>query len=255
MRQRPVRHAARDLTTSDGSAPAFRHCRQRRGAAGIACRCRPRTVPAGTTDLRISAAGTPARLGERRACRTAGAGGVSTSTPARAYLLIDALQWLLGSRGRWRSPQPRIPGASRLDWRCDDAGTAPDHARRAIGPHGITATRDGLQAARSALAQACDARSGSASAGAKRKAQPMKAGLYRWWRWAELNRRPKALHPRHYMLSSPLYLAPEQHGAQSASQNQPALSSLGLTGSHPMRFRDDDPTQRARTQAVSGLRP
>ena len=185
MRQRPVRHAARDLTTSDGSAPAFRHCRQRRGAAGIACRCRPRTVPAGTTDLRISAAGTPARLGERRACRTAGAGGVSTSTPARAYLLIDALQWLLGSRGRWRSPQPRIPGASRLDWRCDDAGTAPDHARRAIGPHGITATRDGLQAARSALAQACDARSGSASAGAKRKAQPMKAGLYRWWRWAE----------------------------------------------------------------------
>lgn len=236
MRQRPVRHAARDLTTSDGSAPAFRHCRQRRGAAGIACRCRPRTVPAGTTDLRISAAGTPARLGERRACRTAGAGGVSASTPARAYLLIDALQWLLGSRGRWRSPQPRIPGASRLDWRYDDAGTAPDHAR-------------------SALAQACDARSGSASAGAKRKAQPMKAGLYRWWRWAELNRRPKALHPRHYMLSSPLYLAPEQHGAQSASQNQPALSSLGLTGSHPMRFRDDDPTQRARTQAVSGLRP
>ena len=164
-------------------------------------------------------------------------------------------QWPPGGRGRWRSPHPRIPGASRLDWRCDDAGTTPDHARRAMGPHGITAARNGLQAARSALAQACDARSGSASAGAKRKAQPMKAGLYRWWRWAELNRRPKALHPRHYMLSSPLYLAPEQHGAQSASRNQPALSSLGLTGSHPMRFRDDDPTQRARTQAVSGLRP
>lgn len=171
-------------------APRCRHCRQRRGAAGIACRCRPRTVPAGTTDLRISAAGIPARSGEQRACRTAGAGGVSASTPARAYLLIDALQWLLGSRGRWRSPQPRIPGASRLDWRCDDAGTAPDHARRAIGPHGITATRDGLQAARSALAQACDARSGSASAGAKRKAQPMKAGLYRWWRNTEPNPRP-----------------------------------------------------------------
>ncbi len=228
--------------------PAFRHCRQRRGAAGIACRCRPRTVPAGTIDLRISAAGIPARSGERRA----GAGGVSASTPARAYLVIETLQWPPGSRGRWRSPQPRIPGASRLDWRCDDAGTAPDHARRAMGPHGITAARDGLQAA---AAQARDARSRSAPAGAKRKAQPMKAGLYRWWRWAELNRRPKALHPRHYMLSSPLYLAPEQHGAQSASRNQPALSSLGLTGSHPMRFRDDDPTQRARTQAVSGLRP
>ena len=77
----------------------------------------------------------------------------------------------------------------------------------------------------------------------------------KWWRWAELNRRPKALHPRHYMLSSPLNLAPGQHGVQSASRNQPALSSLELTGSHPMRFRDDDPTQRARTQAVSGLRP
>lgn len=70
-------------------APRCRHCRQRRGAAGIACRCRPRTVPAGTTDLRISAAGIPARPGEQRACRTAGAGGVSASTPARAYLVIE----------------------------------------------------------------------------------------------------------------------------------------------------------------------
>ncbi len=54
---------------------------------------------------------------------------------------------------------------------------------------------------------------------------PGNPGISIWWRWAELNRRPKALHPRHYMLSSPLYLAPEQHGAQSASRNQPALSS------------------------------
>jgi len=46
---------------------------------------------------------------------------------------------------------------------------------------------------------------------------------YRWWRWAELNRRPKALHPQHYMLSSPLDLVPEQHGAQSASGNQPVV--------------------------------
>src|SRR5688572_763038 len=44
-----------------------------------------------------------------------------------------------------------------------------------------------------------------------------------WWRWAESNRRPKALHPRHYMLSAPLDLAPGQHGAQSASGDQPAL--------------------------------
>lgn len=48
-------------------------------------------------------------------------------------------------------------------------------------------------------------------------------GRYRWWRWAELNRRPKALHPQHYMLSSPLNLIPEQHGVQSAPGNQPVL--------------------------------
>lgn len=106
--------------------------------------------------------------------------------PARAYLLIDTLRWLPRSRGRWRSPQPRIPGASRLDWRCDDAGTAPDHARRAMGPHGITAARDGLQAA---AAQARDARSRSAPAGAKRKAQPMKAGLYRGWALQKMERK------------------------------------------------------------------
>jgi len=44
-----------------------------------------------------------------------------------------------------------------------------------------------------------------------------------WWRWAELNRRPKALHPQHYMLSSPLNLIPEQHGVQSAPGNQPVV--------------------------------
>src|SRR5690606_33947422 len=31
-----------------------------------------------------------------------------------------------------------------------------------------------------------------------------------WWRWGELNPRPKALHPRHYMLSSPLDLIHRQ---------------------------------------------
>ena len=45
----------------------------------------------------------------------------------------------------------------------------------------------------------------------------------KWWRWAELNRRPKALHPQHYMLSSPLNLIPEQHGVQSAPGNQPVV--------------------------------
>lgn len=44
-----------------------------------------------------------------------------------------------------------------------------------------------------------------------------------WWRWAELNRRPKALHPWHYMLSSPLGLVLWQHGERSAPKDQPVL--------------------------------
>lgn len=46
-----------------------------------------------------------------------------------------------------------------------------------------------------------------------------------WWRWAESNRRPEALHPQHYMLSPPLDLISRQHGWQSAPGNQPALSN------------------------------
>ena len=45
----------------------------------------------------------------------------------------------------------------------------------------------------------------------------------KWWRWAELNRRPKALHPQFYMLSSPLNLALKQYGVRNAPQDQPAL--------------------------------
>ena len=57
-----------------------------------------------------------------------------------------------------------------------------------------------------------------------------------------MNPRPKALHPRHYMLSAPLDLIPEQHGAQSASRDQPVLVNRGLTGNCLRRFRDNDPT-------------
>lgn len=76
-----------------------------------------------------------------------------------------------------------------------------------------------------------------------------------WWRWAESNRRPKALYPRPYMLIRSLGLVPGQHDRQSAPGDQPALFNRRLTGSHHRRFRDGDPTLRARTQAVSGLRP
>ena len=46
---------------------------------------------------------------------------------------------------------------------------------------------------------------------------------FNWWRWAESNRRPKALHLRYYMLSSPLGLVPWQHGVRSAPWDQPVL--------------------------------
>jgi len=46
-----------------------------------------------------------------------------------------------------------------------------------------------------------------------------------WWRWGELNPRPKALHPRHYMLSPPLDLVPWQHGVRSAPGDQPVSST------------------------------
>src|SRR3546814_1252932 len=48
---------------------------------------------------------------------------------------------------------------------------------------------------------------------------------FEWWRWRESNPRPKALHPRHYMLSPPLDLVPRQHGVRSAPGNQPVSST------------------------------
>lgn len=71
---------------------------------------------------------------------------------------------------------------------------------------------------------------------------PSPGWAFCWWRWAESNRRPKALHPRHYMLSSPLSLAPGQHGVRSAPRSQPALFDRKLAGGHFRRFRDNDPT-------------
>ena len=44
-----------------------------------------------------------------------------------------------------------------------------------------------------------------------------------WWRWAESNRRPKELHPRHYMLSSLFDLDLRQHDVRSTPSATPAL--------------------------------
>lgn len=144
MRQRPVRHAARDLTTSDGSAPlpALPPATRRR------CRCMP--LPAAS---RVCWHHRLAHQRSRHTCKARRTACMphrwrrrrQRKHPCAGVPRDRDLQWPPGGRGRWRSPQPRMPGASRLDGRCDDAGTAPDHARSAMGPHGITAARDGLQ--------------------------------------------------------------------------------------------------------------
>ena len=64
----------------------------------------------------------------------------------------------------------------------------------------------------------------------------------KWWRWGELNPRPKELHLRHYMLSSPLVLVLWQHDVRSTPQDTPALVKPWLAGRRQGRFRDDDPT-------------
>lgn len=81
----------------------------------------------------------------------------------------------------------------------------------------------------------------------------VRPGTLYWWRWAELNRRPKALHARHYMLSSPFGLGLRQHDVRSTPQDTPALFQAGLAGRRLAQSRGDDPTPRARAQAGSGL--
>lgn len=63
-----------------------------------------------------------------------------------------------------------------------------------------------------------------------------------WWRWRESNPRPKALHPRLYMLSPPFVLGLRKHGVRSTPQDTPARSCFRLAGRRRKPFRDDDPT-------------
>ena len=66
--------------------------------------------------------------------------------------------------------------------------------------------------------------------------------FFGWWRWGELNPRPKELHLRHYMLSSPFVLVLRQHDVRSTPQDTPALVKPWLAGRRQGRFRDNDPT-------------
>ena len=76
-----------------------------------------------------------------------------------------------------------------------------------------------------------------------------------WWRWGELNPRPRALHLRYYMLSSLFVLVSRQHNVRGTPSDTPAKFTSGwrvAAGScsvimtlHP----------RARAQVGSGLTP
>src|SRR5690606_24079216 len=88
---------------------------------------------------------------------------------------------------------------------------------------------------------------GASSTAERCNGEQKKAGIPKdsgriWWRWRELNPRPKALHPQYYMLSPPLDLVPEQHGVRSASRDQP-VSSTGADRRPPrLDSRNNDPT-------------
>jgi len=49
-----------------------------------------------------------------------------------------------------------------------------------------------------------------------------RSGLGYWWRWRELNPRPKAIDAQYYMLSSPFGLVFRQYDEQNAPVDQPA---------------------------------
>src|SRR5690554_3527917 len=91
--------------------------------------------------------------------------------------------------------------------------------------------------------------------GKKKNPNRRRLGFLVWWRWAESNRRPKALHPRYYMLSPPLDLAPRQHDVRSAPGNQPVSSTA--EDRQPPRLVPVIVTlhPQARAQVGSGLTP
>ena len=76
-----------------------------------------------------------------------------------------------------------------------------------------------------------------------------------WWRWAESNRRPKALHARHYMLSPLFDLGWRQHNVRGTPTPTPALSRHRLAGRRRCPSRDDDPTSTSTGTSGFGARP
>ena len=77
-------------------------------------------------------------------------------------------------------------------------------------------------------------------------------GFQVWWRWAESNRRPKALHARHYMLSPLFDLGWRQHNVRSTPTPIPAKFEPRLAGRRRGLSCDDDPTSTS--TGTSGFR-
>src|SRR5690606_8428952 len=126
---------------------------------------------------------------------------------------------------------PALHGAEHAAWRrVEGQGSGIGHAARMVARAGKGNSR--------AQRRSWGARR---AADGKRKT-PDRSGVSVWWRWWELNPRPKALHPRHYMLSPPLDLVPRQHGVRSAPGNQPVSSTVADRRPPRLDSRNDDPT-------------
>jgi len=82
-----------------------------------------------------------------------------------------------------------------------------------------------------------------------------KGGLFRtvWWRWRELNPRPKALGARYYMLSSSLNLVRRQHDVRSAPEDQPVSLARHRQAAIPSDLVIMTLHPRAQAQVGSGL--
>lgn len=122
-----------------------------------------------------------------------------------------------------------------------------------VHPEGIQRAENGL--ARHAAMAAVRAARPPQRRSRTRKRPGDYPGPSDWWRWRELNPRPKAFDARYYMLSSPLDLVCRQHGVRSAPADQPVSFSQAPTGRGSRRSCDSDPTSTSTGTSGFGARP
>ena len=75
---------------------------------------------------------------------------------------------------------------------------------------------------------------------------------FHWWRWRESNPRPKVLHPRLYMHSSPFDLIRRQHDVRSTPPDQHIRLTVDRCAASQWRSRDNDLTSTS--TGTSGFR-